>query len=179
MITVIAAKLAAFAAAIAASAAISYSLPAFHESTWDGNLANGSYSSVATSFIVPTAYCGHGESQAAFWAGLGEYTIAQAGVALDCSGGHAGYSAWTQFYPRAAAGLAGIVRPGNKIRVTITRHGGTTDSATVTDYTEHWSHTVTAYGFYAGETAETIVEASDGPLAAHSPFHFYATEATR
>jgi hypothetical protein len=141
-------------------------LPAFHQTTWTGYLGRGDYSAVSAAFNVPRAYCGPGPSQAAVWAGIGEYRIGQAGVALDCTGGRASYSAWCQFWPLPAVGL-GTVRPGDRVSVRVSHRGGAW-TADLTDHASHVHRSVTIRFHGDASTAELITEASDGALAPHS-----------
>lgn len=154
--------------------AAAVSLPPYQVGTWTGQLETGTFTGISSTFQVPQAHCGTNESQAAFWAGIGEWNgIAQTGIAVDCSQSHASYSGWFQMYPSSSHGLGGTVKAGDWVHVGVRSLGGDRWTLQLGDYTQHWSRNTEAYGRVALSTAEVIREASDGPLAQTSPVRFY------
>jgi hypothetical protein len=123
----------------------------------------GTVTSVAGSFIVPSVTCTKQTTYVALWAGLDGYndsTVEQAGIAVECSGGKPMYWAWYEFYPSPSVEISGFtVKPGDAIYVNVTYVGGNSFQITIKDVTRNEAYTVT--GSVSGallSSAECILE---------------------
>jgi hypothetical protein len=130
---------------------------------WSGyavTAASGSVAGVSGSWHVPSVTCNHGQTYAAFWAGIDGFssgTVEQAGALAQCSGGAAYYSAWYEFYPSPSVTISTLtVRPGDTVSVTVTYSSGAF-YVTVTDGSNKFSTSATVSGA-ARSSAECITE---------------------
>jgi|SRR5580658_2796759 hypothetical protein len=123
---------------------------------------SGQFTSVASSWVQPTATCSFGDQYSAFWVGLDGYTsrtVEQTGSEADCAWGTAEYSAWYEMYPANPVYFNNTVRPGDKFKGLVTYQSGNF-VISLTDTTEQWSHTVTqAVAGALRSSAEVIAEA--------------------
>ena len=107
----------------------------------------GTVTSVAGSFIVPSVTCTRQTTYVALWTGLDGYndsTVEQAGVAVECSGGKPIYWAWYEFYPSPSVEIKGFtVKPGDVIYVNVTYIGNGEFQVIIKDVTENEAYTVT------------------------------------
>jgi hypothetical protein len=142
----------------------------FGGSDWSGYAVTGSrgeFRSVSASWTEPTATCAGSHDEVAFWAGLDGYynnTVEQTGSAIDCSSGTPQYSGWYEMYPAAPVYYANSVQPGDHMKASVVFSGTGKYTMRLTDSTEGWSKTTTAYK--AGlqrSSAEAVTEAPEGP----------------
>lgn len=135
---------------------------------WAGYFVTGSAGSVTGaqgSFSVPSVSCAKGTTYVALWAGVDgatDSTVQQAGVMVECSGGSAVYSAWTEFYPAAPTYASWTPSPGDVVSVMIactSVSGGASCSAAVNDLTsgQSYSNSATVSGAQLAN-AECILE---------------------
>jgi Peptidase A4 family len=118
------------------------------ESTnWSGYAVLGpSFTSVAGSWIVPSATCTKGDQYAAFWVGLDGYnansqTVEQTGTMSYCQGSQALYYAWYELYPNPSYEItAVVVNPGDVISASVT-HSGNKFTVTLDDQTSKQTYT--------------------------------------
>jgi hypothetical protein len=143
---------------------------------WSGYAVSGSpgsFHSVSSSWIEPTATCtGGGSAQyAAFWVGLDGYnsnSVEQTGTDSDCSGGTPSYYGWYEMYPAYPVYFSNPVAPGDAMSASVTISGSGTYTLVLTDSTQGWTQTETLnQPGLANSSAEVITEApssSSGPL---------------
>jgi hypothetical protein len=98
----------------------------WYSSNWAGYaVAGGPYSSVSGQWTVPTVSASGRAGFSALWVGVDGFTsgaLIQAGTEADFYKGAAHYSAWWEVLPAPAVTIRALsVRPGDRIRVTITR----------------------------------------------------------
>ncbi len=83
----------------------------------------GSVTQVTGSWVQPSVSCSRSSTYAAFWDGIDGYnsnTVEQGGTLAYCSGGHAYYYAWYEFYPAASVDITSLsVSPGSTVSVTV------------------------------------------------------------
>ena len=111
----------------AAAPAMPHGLDFTVESTnWAGYAvtgSSGSVSQVTGSWVQPSVSCSRSTTYAAFWDGIDGYssdTVEQAGTLAYCSGDHAYYYAWYEFYPAASVEISSLsVTPGSTVSVTV------------------------------------------------------------
>ncbi|WP_291764993.1 G1 family glutamic endopeptidase [Caldivirga sp. UBA161] len=88
----------------------------------------GTVTSVAGSFIVPSVTCTEQTTYVALWVGLDGYndsTVEQAGILGECEHGEAHYYVWYEFYPSAAVFLSSMTAaPGDKVYINVTHISG-------------------------------------------------------
>jgi Peptidase A4 family len=119
-------------------------------SNWAGYAAtgaNGTMTSVSSSWTEPTGHCTGGSQYAAFWIGLDGYTsnsVEQTGSEVDCAGRSARYYAWYEMYPRASVTFSNPVSPGDHFFGSVTYKGGSSFQLILKDTTRNWTHTVNA-----------------------------------
>jgi hypothetical protein len=121
---------------------------------------SGSVTQVTGSWVQPAVTCS--TTYAAFWDGIDGYnsnTVEQGGTLAYCSGGHAYYYAWYEFYPAASVEITSIsVHPGDAISVTVTYSTSASDFAiTVKDGSSSYTKTGTVSGAER-TSAECIAE---------------------
>jgi hypothetical protein len=150
---------------------------------WSGYAAtgaNGSFTSVTTTFTQPAVTCTSGDQYSSFWVGLDGYTsnsVEQTGTEADCVGSMAEYSAWYEMYPKFPVTYNTTVKPGDVITESVTFSGTKSYTMTLTDSTEGWTKTTAASSSKGvRSSAEVIAEApySGGvlPLADFSKVDF-------
>jgi len=106
------------------------------------------FSSVSGSWVEPTDDCTGGQSDAAFWVGLGgtaeqSDSLEQIGTEADCSAsGNADYFAWYELVPSAPVRLGLAIQPGDHVsaRVAVS---GTNVTVSLSDQTSGQSVTKT------------------------------------
>jgi hypothetical protein len=129
----------------AASAATGTSVPQATSQNWSGYVAGGSstatqFSSVAGSWVQPSASCTAGNGYSAFWVGLGgssnqSQSLEQVGTQADCTGnGQASYYAWYELVPAGQVRLDLAIHPGDHISARVTVNG-TTVAVSLSDQT--------------------------------------------
>jgi hypothetical protein len=124
--------------------------------------ATGAVNQVTGSWIQPSVSCSRGTTYAAFWDGIDGYnsnTVEQGGTLAYCSGGHAYYYAWYEFYPAASVEISSIaVHPGDTVSVTVSYSTSASDfSITVKDGSSSYTKTGTVSGAER-TSAECIAE---------------------
>ncbi len=138
-------------------------------SNWAGYAAHRagvSFRSVFASWTQPQATCAPGRhTYSAYWVGLGGYSptsdaLEQAGTEVDCSpSGRVDSSAWYELVPAGSVGIRITVRPGDRIRASVSVVGHRVTVA-LTDATRHSSFVKTLHaGSVDVSSAEWIVEA--------------------
>jgi hypothetical protein len=123
---------------------------------------SGSVTQVTGSWVEPSVSCPRTLTYAAFWDGIDGYnsnTVEQAGTLAYCSGGHAYYYAWYEFYPAASVEISSFtVHPGDKVSVAVTYNATAGSfSITVKDGTSSYTKTGTVSGAERA-SAECIAE---------------------
>jgi len=133
---------------------------------WSGYAAtgnNGSFSSIAASWVEPAGTCRSGYQYSSFWVGLDGYnssSVEQTGSEVDCSGSTPQYYSWYEMYPANPVNFSNIVRPGDHFTGSVTFTGGSSFTLKLSDTTRGWSHTITqALSGAARSSAEVIAEA--------------------
>jgi hypothetical protein len=135
-------------------------------SNWAGYAAtgaNGTFTSVSSSWTEPTGHCTGGSQYAAFWIGLDGYTsssVEQTGSEVDCAGRTPRYYAWYEMYPGASMNFPNPVRPGDHFSGSVTYQGSGRFQLVLKDTTRGWTQTVSAtLAGAALSSAEVIAEA--------------------
>jgi hypothetical protein len=97
---------------------------------WAGYAVAGSnFSSVSGSWVQPSASCNSGQTDAAFWVGLGGSSsqsdaLEQTGTEIDCSAsGQATQFAWYELVPKAPVKMDLAIHSGDKISARVTVNG--------------------------------------------------------
>jgi hypothetical protein len=97
-------------------------------SNWSGYAAaQGPFKSVSAGWVQPAVQCGTRTTYASFWVGLdglGSNTTEQTGTVAQCSGGHATYAGWVQFYPSPPKYFSATVKPGDVMTASVGEAGG-------------------------------------------------------
>jgi Peptidase A4 family len=156
-------------------------------SNWAGYAVTGSrYTSVSASWMQPAVSCSAATTYSSFWVGLDgdtTNTVEQTGSEADCSSGKAVYSAWYEMYPKFPVTYSNPVKSGDQFSASVTTNGRGGFTLTLTDSTQHWSHSTSAKLKSAKlGSAEVIAEApsSSGgvlPLANFGTANFTAAKA--
>jgi hypothetical protein len=157
-------------------------------SNWAGYAVTGSrYTSVSASWVQPAVNCSVTPTGwSSFWVGLDgdtTNTVEQTGSEADCSSGRAVYSAWYEMYPKYPVTYNNTVKAGDSFSASVTTDGRGGFTLTLSDSTQHWSHSTTARLKSAKlGSAEVIAEApsSSGgvlPLADFGTASFSAAKA--
>jgi hypothetical protein len=116
---------------------------------WAGyTVGASSFSSVSGSWVEPAASCNSGQTDAAFWVGLGgsssqSRALEQTGTEIDCSpSGQATHFAWYELVPKAPVKMDLAIHAGDRIsaRVTVS---GTSVTVALSDNTTGQSATKT------------------------------------
>lgn len=157
---------------------------------WSGYAAtggNGAFTSVAASWIEPTATCTSRRAQyASFWVGLDGYSsnsVEQTGTDADCSGRTPVYYGWYEMYPAFPVNFSNTVRPGDHMNASVTFSGTNTYTLVLHDATQGWTQNVVKnQSGLARSSAEVITEApssSSGvlPLADFSTVSYSTSSA--
>jgi Peptidase A4 family len=100
--------------------------------------AGAPHTQASATWRLPVITCGHVNTNASFWAGLGgirSTNVEQAGVQALCRSGHPVYAAWWQLFPAPAAPAGIDVHAGDLIAVTVANPTGTRVSITLADLT--------------------------------------------
>jgi hypothetical protein len=133
---------------------------------WSGYAVSGSpgsFHSVSSSWIEPTATCTGGAEYAAFWVGLDGYnsnSVEQTGTDSDCNGGTPSYYGWYEMYPAYPVYFSNPVAPGDAMSASVTFNGSATYTLVLTDNTQGWTQTETQnQPGLANSSAEVITEA--------------------
>jgi len=114
---------------------------------WAGYAATGAagtFTSVASNWIVPPVNCGGvatstRSSLAVGLDGDGTNTTEQIGTEGDCNGNFPAYSAWYQVSPNAPVTFANPVKPGDAMTASVTSLGGGQFMLTLFDMTQNWT----------------------------------------
>jgi hypothetical protein len=146
---------------------------------WAGYAATGaagSFTSVASGWIVPAVACNGADTHSSFWVGLdgdGTSTVEQIGTEGDCDGDAAVYSGWFEMFPSAPVFFDEPVKPGDIMEASVTAEGAGVFMLTLFDMTQNWSQVTqqTSAAATLG-SAEIIAEApsQDGQISALSDF---------
>jgi hypothetical protein len=111
---------------------------------WSGYAATGAagtFTSVASNWIVPPVSCG-GDTRSSLAVGLdgdGTNTTEQIGTEGDCDGDFPVYSAWYQVSPNAPVTFTNPVKPGDAMTASVTSLGGGQFMLTLFDMTQNWT----------------------------------------
>lgn len=178
-----------------------YRLPAAHGATrstwsssnWSGYAETGHFTSISSSWTVPTATAGAADAGSAWfssaWVGIDGFNdthLIQTGTEQDFYGGSAHYSAWWEILPKAETVIPYPVAPGDSMRATILQTSTTVSRRkkpkTITDHwvivlqdnSEGWSFATTEVYKGPGDSAEFIVESPlvGRSVATISDYHF-------
>jgi Peptidase A4 family len=133
---------------------------------WSGyaqNAANGTYTDVVDTWVVPTVTAGvSGKQYSADWVGVGgfsEGTLVQAGTEADNVKGKPKYDAWTEILPASERVITGLaVHPGDTITTTVREISAGKWNMTVADLTTGKSGGRTVKYKSSGASAEAIHE---------------------
>jgi hypothetical protein len=112
---------------------------------WAGYAATGAagtFTSVASNWIVPPVSCGSTSTRSSLAVGLdgdGTNTTEQIGTEGDCDGNFPVYSAWYQVSPNAPVTFANPVKPGDAMTASVTALGGGQFMLTLFDMTQNWT----------------------------------------
>jgi hypothetical protein len=104
--------------------------------------AAGSFTSVASGWIVPAVTCNGTDTHASFWVGLdgdGTSTVEQIGTEGDCDGDAPVYSGWFEMFPNAPVFFDEPVKPGDIMEASVTAQGAGVFMLTLFDMTQNWS----------------------------------------
>jgi hypothetical protein len=147
---------------------------------WDNT--GGKYTTVSASWVQPAITCAKREtSYASFWIGLdgdGSNSVEQTGSEGDCVRGTPKYYSWYEFYPAYPVNYSDTVRPGDQFSSTVTYNGSGKYTLTLTDSSQHWTHTTTGSApSGVNASAEVIAEAPSSnrgvlPLANFGTMNF-------
>jgi hypothetical protein len=157
-------------AAGTAQAAVSSAAPLITTSpSWAGYYlagADGAYSSVSSSWTVPSATCVSGSQYASFWVGLDGYSsdsVEQIGIDEDCSGGTASLLGWYDMYPASPVYFDNTIDAGDSMSASVTFSGTTTYTLVLQDATQGWTQTVVKSEAGLSRSSAEIV--TEGPGA--------------
>jgi hypothetical protein len=135
-------------------------------SNWAGYAAagaNGTFTSVSSSWTQPAGHCTSGNQYAAFWIGLDGYTsgtVEQTGSEVDCAWRTPRYYAWYEMYPGGSVTFPNRVSPGDQFAASVTYQGSGRFRLVLKDTTKGWTQTVSAaLAGAALSSAEVIAEA--------------------
>lgn len=135
-------------------------------SNWAGYAAtgaNGTLTSVSSSWTQPAGRCTGGNQYSAFWVGLDGYsssTVEQTGSEVDCAGRTPRYYAWYEIYPGASVTFTNPVSPGDQFSGSVTYQGSSKFLLVLKDNTKGWTQTIKAtLAGAALSSAEVIAEA--------------------
>jgi hypothetical protein len=135
-------------------------------SNWAGYAAtgaNGSFTSVSSSWVQPAGHCGGGNQYAAFWVGLDGYsssTVEQTGSEVDCVGRTPRYYAWYEMYPGMSVDFTNTVKAGDHFSGSVSYQGSSQFQLILKDITQGWTQTINAtLTGAARSSAEVIAEA--------------------
>ncbi len=135
-------------------------------SNWAGYAAtgaNGTFTSVSSSWTEPTGHCTGGNQYSAFWIGLDGYTsssVEQTGSEVDCAGRTPRYYSWYEMYPGASVNFPNPVSAGDHFFGSVTYKGSGNFQLILKDTTKGWTQTVNAsLPGAALSSAEVIAEA--------------------
>jgi hypothetical protein len=146
---------------------------------WSGYAATGAagtFTSVASGWIVPTVTCNGTDTHSSFWVGLdgdGTNTVEQIGTEDDCDGDSPLYSAWFEMFPNAPVFFKEPVKPGDIMDASVTAEGAGIFMLTLFDMTQNWSQVTEQTSATATlGSAEIIAEAptEDGLISPLSNF---------
>jgi len=108
--------------------------------------AAGTFTSVASGWIVPAVTCNGTNTHASFWVGLdgdgtstGTGPAEQIGTEGDCNGDFPAYSGWFQMLPNAPVFFNNPVKPGDIMEASVTAEGAGVFMLTLFDMTQNWS----------------------------------------
>jgi hypothetical protein len=133
---------------------------------WAGYTVSGSnFSSVSGSWVEPSATCGSGQTDAAFWVGLGgsssqSQALEQTGTEIDCSAtGQATHFAWYELVPKAPVKMNVAIHSGDKISARVTVSGTSVTVALSDDTTGQSATSTLQMSSPDTSSAEWIAEA--------------------
>ncbi len=154
---------------------------------WSGYAAaNGTYTSVSGTWIVPTVSATTAGADAT-WVGIGGLTsrdLIQAGTQATVQGGTVVYTAWTETLPQSSRTVPLTVRAGDTVTVTITERATGVWDVTIHDDTTGGAYTNSVRYASTRSSAEWIEEVpSVGrgtlPLTDFGSVRFLRASATR
>ena len=143
--------LGAFAIAGTPAASAQIATDAASSGNWSGYVVgdgSSSYSSVSGSWVQPSVTCNSGETDSAYWVGLGGASggsgaLEQTGTEANCSaGGSAINYAWYELVPAAPVQLPVAIHAGDHVTGRVTVNGSTV-TVTIDDTTTGQSSTKT------------------------------------
>lgn len=130
--------------------------------TWVGYAASGSsgsFTSISSSWVVPTVNCSNSSTGFAQWVGLdgyGSQTVEQTGTWVDCSSNR--YSAWFEMYPAAAVFYNDLVSAGDNMTASVVDNKTGTYTLKISDSTRGWHESVNRNGYEQDASAEAVIE---------------------
>ncbi len=123
--------------------------------------AQGPFTAVSAGWTQPAVKCGSKTTYASFWVGLDGYnsnTVEQTGTLELCSGGHASYYGWVEFYPALPKYFSAVVAPGDVFTASVTESAGRFTTK-LHNATEGWTGIAHKTLSAARSSAEVIAEA--------------------
>jgi hypothetical protein len=131
---------------------------------WGGYAAaSGTYTSVTSTWVEPSASCGSSTTYASFWGGLDGYSsssVEQTGTMVECYGGTAYQYSWYEMYPANPVYFSNTMTAGDTIVSKVSATSSGVFTLYLADSSRGWSHTVTkTNSSLARSSAEVIAEA--------------------
>ncbi len=133
---------------------------------WAGyDVRAGTYTSVTATWTQPAVLADASVyARSSFWAGLdgdGSGTVEQCGTAAVDQYGSVAYYAWYEMYPAPEIPFSGLaIRPGDRLRATVTTDGAGNYTLTVANYTIGLQSTINTFSADTQNySAEVIAEA--------------------
>jgi hypothetical protein len=140
----------AAASSVPSSAPLPFFVTNVQSTNWAGYAVTGaahSVTRVSGSWVEPTVVgsCPSGARYSSFWIGIDGYsssTVEQTGTDVDCTGGHASYYAWYEFYPAGSVSIGSVaVSDGDHISASVSF--STSFTVKLTDVTSGKSFSIT------------------------------------
>jgi peptidase A4-like protein len=141
---------------------------------WAGYAATGAagtFTSVASNWIVPPVACNGTATRSSYAVGLdgdGTSTIEQIGTEGDCAGDFGLYSGWYQMSPNAPVFFKNPVKPGDAMTASVTALGGGNFMLSLFDMTQNWTQ-VTQQTLTAATLGSAEIVAQDPPQNGQAP----------
>jgi hypothetical protein len=131
-------------------------------SNWAGYASTkGPFTKVSATWVQPAVKCGSATTYASFWVGLDGFnsnTVEQTGTLAVCSGGHASYSGWVEFFPSSPKYFSATVKAGDVFHASVTESGGVFTTK-LNNATRQWTAIARKTMTAQRSSAEIIAEA--------------------
>jgi hypothetical protein len=136
---------------------------------WAGYVVTGaskSFTSVESTFTLPTVGCSGGEGDTSFWVGFDGDTsnsVEQIGASGDCNGTTPSYYAWWEMYPAGVHELSNTTKPGDVFDAKVTYGGSGKYTLYLKNETEGWTVTKNETSSSAKDNSAEVIFEAAGP----------------